>query len=83
MTQLVVNIENDSLIPSLKKILKSIAGVVSVQSMKEVPSVTMYDEESGKHLNDKSIRVITDMESGKGLSKEFDNISDFMEDLQA
>lgn len=40
MTQLTINIENDSLIPSLVKTLKSISGVVSVKTHKEKPNNT-------------------------------------------
>ncbi len=49
MTQLTINIENDSLVPSLVKTLKSISGVVSVKTHREKPKDTLVDPETGTH----------------------------------
>lgn len=83
MTQLTINIENDSLIPSLVKTLKSISGVVSVKTHKEKPKDTLVDPETGKELNEKTMNLIRRIEEGKEKLYSFDSVDDAMKWLNS
>lgn len=58
MTELTIQINNDSIIPSLKRILKAISGVVSVKIRKDSDKPVLYDPETGKELNQKTMKLI-------------------------
>lgn len=83
MTQLTIDIENDSLIPSLVKTLKSIAGVVSVKTHKEKPKDVLVDPETGKELNEKTMRLIRRIDEGKEKLYSYDSVDDLMKDLMS
>lgn len=81
MTQLTIDINNDNLIPSLVKTLKSIAGVVSVKTHREEPDDALTDPETGKKLNDKTMRLIRRLEKGKEKTYSYDNMEELKKDL--
>lgn len=81
MTELTIQINNDSIIPSLKKILMSISGVVSVKAKKTPSRPRLYDPETGEELNEKTVKLITDLEAGREKTKDFDSVDSLMKDL--
>lgn len=83
MTQLTIDINNDSLIPSLVKTLKSISGVVSVKTHKEKPKDTLVDPETGKELNEKTMKLIRRINEGKEPLYSYDSVDDLMKDLMS
>lgn len=83
MTQLTIDIDNDSLIPSLVKTLKSISGVVSVKTHKDKPKDTLVDPETGKELNEKTMKLIRRIDEGKEKLYSYDSVDDLMKDLMS
>ncbi len=83
MTELVIKINNDSILPSLKKILKSISGFVSVKTRKEKPLPEIFDSESGLHLKDSVVQHIVDIKEGKEPTYEAKDAEDLFSQLEA
>lgn len=83
MTQLTIDINNDSLVPSLVKTLKSIAGVVSVKTHKEKQKETLVDPETGKELNETTMKLVSRIEKGKEKLYSYDSVDDLMKDLMS
>lgn len=81
MTELTIKINNDSIIPSLKKILKSISGVVSVKAKKEPLHPSLCNPQTGEELNAKTMELVKDVEEGKEKTMAFGSVDDLMKDL--
>lgn len=81
MTELVLQIDNDAILPSLKKVLKAIAGVrlVSVLPRKK----KLYDPETGDELNEETMRLINRIETGKEPLTTHNSVDELMADLEA
>lgn len=81
MTELTIQINNDSIIPSLKRILKAISGVVSVKIRKDSDNPVLYDPETGKELNQKTMKLIKGVMDGTEKLESFDSVDALMKDL--
>lgn len=83
MTEIVININNDSIIPSLKKILNALSGVVSVKTIHKPDTPYLEDPQTGKRLNDKTISLIQNVEEGKEPTVEYNSIEELAKDLNS
>ncbi len=83
MTEIVININNDSIIPSLKKILKALTGVVSVKTIHKPDTPYLEDPQTGKKLNDRTMSLIQNVEEGKEPTFEYDSIEELAKDLNS
>lgn len=83
MTEIVININNDSIIPSLKKILNALSGVVSVKTIHKPDTPYLEDPQTGKRLNDKTISLIQNVEEGKEPTVEYNSIEELVKDLNS
>ena len=83
MTEIVININNDSIIPSLKKILKALTGVVSVKTIHKPDTPYLEDPQTGEKLNDRTMSLIQNIEDGKEPTFEYDSIEELAKDLDS
>lgn len=83
MTEIVININNDSIIPSLKKILNALSGVVSVKTIHKPDTPYLEDPQTGKRLNDKTISLIQNVEEGNEPTVEYNSIEELAKDLNS
>ncbi|MFC2529422.1 hypothetical protein [Segatella oris] len=76
MTQLVITIKDDKIIPYLKKVLEAISGVVNVKTCSE-KTETIVDPDTGWTLNDDIVSDVVAYRSGKDkgyLAKDADDL---------
>ena len=64
--QILVNIEDMSLLKDIKKAISMLKGVTTVKKQKTRPR--LYDPETGEYLNDETMKVIEDALKGKGVT---------------
>lgn len=81
MTELVLQIDNDAILPSLKKVLKAIAGVrlITPRTRKK----TLYDPATGAELNEETMKLIERVEKGEEPLSTFNSVEDLLADLKA
>ena len=63
MATLVLQVPDESLVSKVKHACKVLKGVTSVKVQKAKPR--LYDPETGEYLNDKTMKAIEDVRSGK------------------
>ena len=72
MTQLVITIKDDKIIPYLKKVLEAISGVVNVKTCSE-KTETIVDPDTGWALNDDIVAYRSGKDKGY-LAKDADDL---------
>lgn len=76
--QLLVSISDVSMMKDIKKAISMVKGVTKVKAQK--PKLRLYDPETGKYLNDKTIKVIEDAHKGIGVTS-YNSLKDFYKEM--
>ena len=77
--QLLVSISDVSTIKDIKKAISMLKGVTKVKVQKVKPR--LYDPETGKYLNDKTMKLIEDVHSGKEPVYEAESVEDMFQKI--
>ena len=79
MSQLIITLKDQSYLPNIRRIVKSLVGVEKVTTSRDVAvkKPRLYDPETGEHLNDKTMKAIEDVRNGKDKGKSYSSFEDF------
>ena len=66
--QLLVTLDNSVDITSVKRAIKMLRGVISISRPKSTKTACLYDPETGRKLNSKTMKVIEDARQGKDIA---------------
>ena len=76
--QLLVSVDDSVNISNVTRAIKMLRGVTAIKPAKKaVKKPRLYDPETGVYLNDKTMKVIENVRSGKEKMYHFDSIEDF------
>ena len=70
-----VTYSDEAMLKDIKKAISMVKGVTKVKVAKSKPR--LYDPETGEYLNDKTMKAIEDVRSGKDKGYHFDTFEDF------
>ena len=73
--QLIVSVSDMSMIKDIKKAISMVKGVAKVKQLRRKPR--LYDPETGEYLNDKTMKAIEDVRSGKEPVYEMNSMEEF------
>ena len=73
--QLLVSVSDMSMLKDIKKAIGMVKGVSKVQIQCHKPR--LYDHETGEYLNDKTMKIIEDVRSGKEPVFEMKSMDEF------
>ena len=76
--QLLVSISDMSMMKDIKKAISMLKGVTKVKAQKAKPR--LFDPETGKYLNDKTMKVIEDAHKGIGVTS-YNSLQDFYKEM--
>ena len=76
--QLLVNISDVSMMKDIKKAISMLKGVTKVKTQKRSPR--LFDSETGKYLNDRTVKVIEDAHKGIGVTT-YNSLQDFYKEM--
>lgn len=81
MITIELKVSDENLAKKVLQVCKMIMGVTSVKVKKETLSKSkLYDPETGKYLNEKSITAIEDAMNGNGVTQ-YDSLGDFYKEM--
>ena len=66
--QLLVTLDNSVDIASVKRAIKMLRGVISISRPKSTKTACLYDPETGKKLNSKTMKAIENARQGKDIA---------------
>ena len=66
--QLLVTLDNSVDITSVKRAIKMLRGVISISRPKSTKTACLYDPETGKKLNSKTMKAIENARQGKDIA---------------
>jgi len=75
---LLVSISDMSMMKDIKKAISMLKGVTKVKAPKAKPR--LYDPETGKYLNDETMKVIEDARKGIGVTS-YDSVDDMFRSI--
>ena len=75
MAIVVLQVPDESLVSKIKSACKMLVGVASVKVQKSSAESGLYDPETGKYLNKKTMKVIEDAHNGIGVTR-YDSVDD-------
>lgn len=75
MATVVLQVPDESLVSKVKSACKMLVGVASVKVQKSSAESGLYDPETGKYLNKKTMKVIEDAHKGIGVTR-YDSVDD-------
>ena len=75
MATVVLQVPDESLVSKVKNACKMLVGVTSVTVKKSTAESRLYDPETGKYLNKKTMKVIEDAHKGIGVTR-YDSVDD-------
>jgi hypothetical protein len=81
--QLLVSISDVSLMKDIKKAISMLKGVTKVQKQKTKAKPRLYDPETGEYLNDKTMKAIEDVRSGKDKGTTYSSFEEFEKAMRA
>ena len=76
--QLLVTISDLSMVNDIKKAISMLKGVTTVKKQKTRPR--LYDPETGKYLNDETMKAIEDAHNGIGVTH-YDSVDDMFKSV--
>ena len=79
--QLLVNINDISMLKDIKKAISMVKGVVSVKTQKPKPS--LFDPETGECLNEETMKVIENVRCGKEQCTTYSSFEEFEKAMRA
>ena len=77
--QLLVSISDLSMLNDIKKAISMLKGVTAVKKQKIKPR--LYDPETGEYLNDKTMKLIEDVHSGKEPVYQAESVDDMFQKI--
>ncbi|MBQ6201072.1 MAG: hypothetical protein IJK50_06540 [Prevotella sp.] len=77
--QLLVSISDLSMLKDIKKAISMLKGVTAVKKQKIKPR--LYDPETGEYLNDKTMKLIEDVHSGKEPVYQAESVDDMFQKI--
>lgn len=80
MATVVLQVPDESLVSKIKSACKMLVGVASVKVQKSSAESGLYDPETGKYLNKKTMKVIEDAHKGIGVTH-YDSLKDFYKEM--
>ena len=72
---LTVSISDISMLKDIKKAISMVKGVAKVKQQRRKPR--LYDPETGEYLNDKTMKAIEDVRSGKDKGVTYSSFEEF------
>ena len=66
--QLLVTLDDSVDITNVKRAIKMLRGVISISRPKSTKAACLYDPETGKKLNSKTMKAIEDARQGKDIA---------------
>ena len=76
--QLLVTVDGSTNIANVTRAIKMLRGVTSIRPAKaKVKKPRLYDPETGEYLNDKTMKIIEDVRSGKEPVYEMKSMEEF------
>lgn len=76
--QLLVTVDGNTNIANVTRAIRMLRGVTSIKSAKPtVKKPRLYDPETGKFLNEKTMKIIEDVRSGKEPMYEMKSMEEF------
>ena len=79
--QLLVSISDMSMMKDIKKAITMLKGVTKVKAQKA--KTRLYDPETGEYLNDKTMKAIEDVRSGKDKGTTYSSFEEFEKAMRA
>ena len=79
--QILVNIEDMSMLKDIKKAISMVKGVTKVKAQRLRPR--LYDPETGEYLNDKTMKAVEDVRSGKDKGTTYESFEEFKKAMKA
>ncbi|MBQ9640116.1 MAG: hypothetical protein IJV06_00920 [Bacteroidaceae bacterium] len=76
--QLLVSISDMSMLRDIKKAISMVRGVTKVKAQRIKPR--LYDPETGKYLNEETMKVIEDAHNGIGVTH-YNSLQDFYKEM--
>ena len=67
MATVILQVPDESLVSKIKSACKMLVGVTSVKVTRSSAESSLYDPETGKYLNKKTMKVIEDARKGKDV----------------
>ena len=77
--QLLVSISDLSMLKDIKKAISMLKGVTAVKKQKI--KLRLYDPETGEYLNDKTMKLIEDVHSGKEPVYQAESVDDMFQKI--
>lgn len=79
--QLLVSISDLSMLKDIKKAISMVKGVTKVKAQRLRPC--LYDPETGEYLNDKTMKAVEDVRSGKDKGTTYESFEEFKKAMMA
>lgn len=79
--QLLVSFSDISMLKDIKKAISMVKGVTKVQTRRCKPR--LYDPETGDYLNDKTMKAIEDVRSGKDKGTTYESFEEFKKAMKS
>ena len=82
--QLFVTVDGSTNIANVTRAIKMLRGVTSIRPAKaKVKKPRLYDPETGEYLNDKTMKIIEDVRSGKDKGTAYASFEEFEKAMRA
>ena len=82
--QLLVTVDGSTNIANVTRAIKMLRGVTSIRPAKaKVKKPRLYDPETGEYLNDKTMKIIEDVRSGKDKGTAYASFEEFEKAMRA
>ena len=80
MATIILEVPDESLVAKVKQACKMFMGVTSVKVKKMPTRPFLYDPETGKYLNDESIKAIEDAINGNDVTQ-YGSLDEFYKEM--
>lgn len=82
--QLLVTVDGSTNIANVTRAIKMLRGVMAIKPAKPTARKTrLYDPETGEYLNDKTMKAIEDVRSGKDKGTTYESFEEFKKAMLA
>ncbi|MBQ6204326.1 MAG: hypothetical protein IJK46_09570 [Prevotella sp.] len=79
--QLIVTVDGSTNIANVTRAIRMLRGVTDIKSAPRKPC--LYDPETGEYLNDKTMKAIEDVRSGKDKGTTYESFEEFKKAMLA
>ena len=82
--QLIVTVDGSTNIANVTRAIKMLRGVTAIRPAKpRIKKPRLYDPETGEYLNDKTMKAIEDVRSGKDKGTTYSSFEEFEKAMRA